>query len=91
MLDKEDASAVVPPIVAARDLRGDLAALLTGYPQGLYLLRPDRYVAAFFPIQSLLSADDAIDKLVGETWTEETLSAAPSLPLRKTATELARS
>ncbi len=91
VLDKEDASAVVPPIVAARDLRGDLAALLTGCPEGLYLLRPDRYVAAFFPIRSLLSADDAIDKLVGETWTEETLSAAPSLPLRKTATELARS
>jgi 3-(3-hydroxy-phenyl)propionate hydroxylase len=91
VLDKEDASAVDPPIVAARDLRGDLAALLTGYPQGLYLLRPDRYVAAFFPIQSLRSADDAIDKLVSETWTEETFSAASSLPLRKTVTALTRS
>jgi 3-(3-hydroxy-phenyl)propionate hydroxylase len=91
VLDKEDASAVDPPIVAARDLRGDLAALLTGYPQGLYLLRPDRYVAAFFPIQNLRSADDAIDKLVSETWTEATLSAASSLLLRKTAAALTRS
>ena len=91
VFDKEDASAVDPPTVAARDLRGDLAALLTGYPPGLYLLRPDRYVAAFFPVQSLLSADDAIDKLVSETWPEKTLPAAASLPPRKTVTAPTRS
>ena len=68
VLDKEDASAVDPPIVAARDLRGDLAGLLTGYPAGLYLLRPDRYVAAFFPVQNLQSAGEAIAKLTRETW-----------------------
>ena len=28
MLDKEDATAVEPPVIAARDLRGDLARLL---------------------------------------------------------------
>ena len=72
VLDKEDASAVAPPIVPARDLRGDLAALLTGYPAGLYLLRPDRYVAAFFPVQNVRSAGDAIAKLIRETWTEKT-------------------
>lgn len=87
--DKEDASAADPPTIVARDLRGDLAALLAGYPPGLYLLRPDRYVAAFFPTQSLLSAADAIDKLVSETWTEKTLPVASSL--RKTVTAQARS
>ena len=68
VLDKEDASAVDPPIVAARDLRGDLAGLLTGNAAGLYLLRPDRYVAAFFPVQNLQSAGEAIAKLTRETW-----------------------
>jgi 3-(3-hydroxy-phenyl)propionate hydroxylase len=68
VLDKENASAVEAPTVAARDLRGDLAELLTGYPAGLYLLRPDRYVAAFFPLQNLESADDAIIKLTRETY-----------------------
>ena len=32
-----------------RDLRGELAERLSGQPPGLYLLRPDRYVAGFFP------------------------------------------
>jgi 3-(3-hydroxy-phenyl)propionate hydroxylase len=67
VLDKEDASPVAAPAVAARDLRGDLAALLAGYPAGLYLLRPDRYVAAFFPLQNVASAGDAIAKLTRET------------------------
>jgi 3-(3-hydroxy-phenyl)propionate hydroxylase len=72
VLDKEDASAVDPPTVAARDLRGDLAALLAGYPAGLYLLRPDRYVAAFFPTPNLQPAGDAIARLIRETWTDKT-------------------
>ena len=72
VLDKEDASAVDPPTVAARDLRGDLAALLAAYPAGLYLLRPDRYVAAFFPTPNLQPAGDAIARLIRETWTDKT-------------------
>ncbi len=68
VLDKEDASPVAAPAVAARDLRGDLAALLAGYPAGLYLLRPDRYVAAFFPLQNVASAGDAIAGLTRETY-----------------------
>ncbi len=68
VLDKEDASPVAAPAVAARDLRGDLAALLAGYPAGLYLLRPDRYVAAFFPLQNVASAGDAIAGLTRQTY-----------------------
>jgi len=67
VLDKEDPSPVAAPAISARDLRGDLAALLAGYPAGLYLLRPDRYVAAFFPLQDIQSAGDAIAKLMRET------------------------
>jgi len=68
VLDKEDASAVEAPIVAARDLRGDLAALLKDYPAGLYLLRPDRYVAGFFPADEADAAATAIATLVRGTW-----------------------
>ena len=56
-----------PPLIAARDLRGDLARLLAGYPAGLYLLRPDRYVAAFFPVADAASAPAGISRLTGET------------------------
>jgi 3-(3-hydroxy-phenyl)propionate hydroxylase len=68
VLDKEDASPVEPPVVAARDLRGDLAQLLQAQPAGLYLLRPDRYVAAFFPVADSQRAGEAIAKLVRATW-----------------------
>ena len=71
VLDREDAAAAAPPIVAARDLRGDLAALLAGSPAGVYLLRPDRYVAAFFPAGDIESAPGAIATLVRNTWPHE--------------------
>ena len=67
VLDKEDASAVAPPAIAARDYRGELARLLAGQPAGLYLLRPDRYVAAFFPLAEIASAGDAIEQLIRST------------------------
>jgi len=67
VLDREDTSAVEAPVIAARDLRGDLARLLAGQPAGLYLLRPDRYVAAFFPVDDVVSAPAGIAKLTGET------------------------
>jgi 3-(3-hydroxy-phenyl)propionate hydroxylase len=67
-LDKEDASKVDAPAVAARDLRGDLAALLAGHPAGLFLLRPDRYVAAFFPADDIGTASDKLAKLMHDTW-----------------------
>jgi 3-(3-hydroxy-phenyl)propionate hydroxylase len=76
VLDKEDASAAEAPIVAARDLRGDLARLLAGQSPGLYLLRPDRYVAAFFPVEDVQSAPDGIAKLISETWPQ---TLAPSI------------
>ncbi len=65
--DREDTSAVEAPIIAARDLRGDLARLLAGQPAGLYLLRPDRYVAAFFPVADAASAPAGIARLTAET------------------------
>lgn len=68
VLDKEDASAVEAPAVSTRDLRGELAELLAGQPAGLYLLRPDRYVAAFFPVREISSAAEGVAQLVGATW-----------------------
>jgi len=68
VLDREDASPVELPTVAARDLRGDLVRLLAGHSAGFYLLRPDRYVAAFFPVQDIQSAPDGIATLIRGTW-----------------------
>jgi hypothetical protein len=68
VLDREDASPIELPTVAARDLRGDLARLLAGHSAGFYLLRPDRYVAAFFPVQDIQSAPDGIATLIRGTW-----------------------
>jgi 3-(3-hydroxy-phenyl)propionate hydroxylase len=67
ILDKEDAAAAAPPAITARDLRGDLAQLLAGHPAGLFLLRPDRYVAVFFPAESVASAGSEIARLTRET------------------------
>jgi len=69
VLEREDASIVEPPAIAARDLRGDLAALLKGYPAGLYLLRPDRYVAAHFPLEHSGKVPERIANLIRSTWT----------------------
>jgi 3-(3-hydroxy-phenyl)propionate hydroxylase len=75
VLDKEDASPVEPPIVAARDVRGELVALLNGQPPGLYLLRPDRYVAGFFPLAEISAVAENIERLVHTTWPK--LAPAP--------------
>jgi len=71
VLDKEDAASVEAPLIAARDLRGELAQRLAGQPRGLYLLRPDRYVAAFFPAASADTAAAAIADLVRQTWSPD--------------------
>jgi 3-(3-hydroxy-phenyl)propionate hydroxylase len=79
VLDKEDASAVAAPTVAARDFRGELAQLLAGCSPGLYFLRPDRYAAAFFPVRDVQSAPASIAGLVRETWSSaNSVSAARS-------------
>jgi 3-(3-hydroxy-phenyl)propionate hydroxylase len=68
VLDKEDASPVEPPVIATRDLRGELARLLSGQPPGLYLLRPDRYVTGFFPPANVSSVAENIAGMVRATW-----------------------
>jgi len=67
VLDKEDTSPVTAPVIGVRDLRGDLAQLLAGYPSGVYLLRPDRYVAAFFAEAAAQTAPAVIATLVRGT------------------------
>jgi 3-(3-hydroxy-phenyl)propionate hydroxylase len=65
--DKEDPSRPAPPVVTVRDIRGEMARLLSGHPPGLFLLRPDRYVAAFFPPEELSSIWRAITELFSRT------------------------
>jgi 3-(3-hydroxy-phenyl)propionate hydroxylase len=67
VLDKEDVSTASRSIVAVRDVRGDIATLTSRYPSGIYLLRPDRYVAACFtPDQSGTMSKD-IEMLCAST------------------------
>ena len=67
-LDREDASQTDDRIVTARDVRGDLAGLLRGHPPGLFVLRPDRYVCAFFPVGQIGSIRAALQELAAATW-----------------------
>jgi 3-(3-hydroxy-phenyl)propionate hydroxylase len=78
ILGREDATPVELPIVGVRDLRGDLAALLAGQPQGLYLLRPDRYVAAFLPADDIAAASAEVERLMRETWAQEPAPLRPA-------------
>jgi len=76
VLDKEDASPVEPPVIAVRDLRGELAKLLSGQPPGVYLLRPDRYVAGFFPLKEVSAVVENIAGIVRATWPRIALASA---------------
>lgn len=67
VFDKEEA----PPAKCAagvRDIRGDLARLLGDRAQGLYLLRPDRYVAVFLEADRIGAAVNDVARLVRDTW-----------------------
>jgi 3-(3-hydroxy-phenyl)propionate hydroxylase len=72
VLDREDASRVDDGIVTARDLRGDLAKLLAGHRPGLFLLRPDRYVAAFFAADQMPALWTDVTRLSDSTWPDIT-------------------
>lgn len=66
IFDKEE----VPPVgspAGVRDVRGDLARLLGDRPQGLFLLRPDRYVAAFLEADRIGPALQDIARLIRDT------------------------
>jgi hypothetical protein len=76
VLDKEDASPVESPVIATRDLRGELAQLLSGQPPGLYLLRPDRYVAGFFPLREIAAVVESIAGIIRSTWPTITSASA---------------
>jgi hypothetical protein len=45
-----------------------LAAFLPALPPGFLLLRPDRYVAAFLPVDGLAAALDRVRRLFASTW-----------------------
>jgi 3-(3-hydroxy-phenyl)propionate hydroxylase len=68
VFDKEEAPPAESVAVVARDARGDLARLLEGRPSGLFLLRPDRYVAAFLAADRIGPTSNDIATLVGSTW-----------------------
>ncbi len=76
VFDKEEALPAEAATAAARDVRGDLARLLHGRPQGLFLLRPDRYVAACFPVDRIESVSSGIATLIGTTWRGSTAVAS---------------
>src|SRR5262249_5658142 len=81
VMDKEDASTVDGPVMTVRDARGEVAKLLSPYPSGLYLVRPDRYVAGLFTRHQTSTCADDIAKCFATTW-ECGSAAACSLPFK---------
>ena len=63
ILAQDDCTTLGPRIIVARDLRGDLARLLKSYAPGLHLLRPDRYVAAYFAVDEMRSIQESLATL----------------------------
>ncbi len=51
------------------DPTGDLRTRLAGIPPGLFLLRPDRYVAAFLGMDRLVPAARDLEAMIARTWT----------------------
>ncbi|MGE0630555.1 MAG: bifunctional 3-(3-hydroxy-phenyl)propionate/3-hydroxycinnamic acid hydroxylase [Hyphomicrobiaceae bacterium] len=83
VLDREDASIPADGIVGVRDVRGELAGRLLGHSAGLYLIRPDRYVAAFFAVSDVASLSRRIGRLCDSTRAEAQLDCdAAGLTLR---------
>jgi 3-(3-hydroxy-phenyl)propionate hydroxylase len=77
VFDKEEAPPAELAAIAVRDLRGDLARLLSGQPPGLFLLRPDRYVAAFLPAGHIGPSAEDIKRLIASTWPSPALALSP--------------
>jgi 3-(3-hydroxy-phenyl)propionate hydroxylase len=80
VIGKDDASRPQPPVVAVRDLRGELATLLAAHPPGLFLLRPDRYVAAFFDLSEISTTWDEIRRLFETTTMQTAVQPRRTLP-----------
>ena len=62
-----ESPAVPQGVETAVDTRAELSNLLGPQPQGLLLLRPDRYVAAFLPAGDLVRAEQRVRELVART------------------------
>jgi 3-(3-hydroxy-phenyl)propionate hydroxylase len=62
-----DSSTVPQGVETAVDTRAELSKMLGPRPQGLLLLRPDRYVAAFLPAGNLVGAEQRVRELVAST------------------------
>jgi len=50
------------------DPSGELARILAGLPQGLLVVRPDRYVAVFLPAAQVHESVRRLERLIAGTW-----------------------
>jgi 3-(3-hydroxy-phenyl)propionate hydroxylase len=77
VLGKEDAGTAVESAIVVRDVRGEVAEMLSPYPPGFYLVRPDRYVAGFFPCDQAATLGVDIEKLCDSTWDDPGSTCPP--------------
>jgi len=63
-----DASPALVGVTSVCDLRGDFARSVRNCPPGILLIRPDRYVAAFFPAGDLVGGRREVDEMIARTW-----------------------
>jgi 3-(3-hydroxy-phenyl)propionate hydroxylase len=50
------------------EVEGEFSSSMRGFPAGLALLRPDRYVAAYLPAENLEAGIREVDELIARTW-----------------------
>jgi len=55
-------------VVGVVDLDGDFSRSMKHLPTGLFLIRPDRYVAAFLPAENFEAATREVDNRLATTW-----------------------
>jgi 3-(3-hydroxy-phenyl)propionate hydroxylase len=63
-----DNMAVPDDVTTVSDVKGDCSRSMKDIPPGLALIRPDRYVAAYLPAETLGRAVRKIDEMIAETW-----------------------
>ncbi len=55
-------------VTSVSEVDGEFSKSVRNLPPGLVLIRPDRYVAAFLPAETLASGIREVDKLIARTW-----------------------
>ena len=57
-------------VISVIDIKGDFSRSVKSVPPGLVLIRPDRYAAAFLPVEIIEAGIREVNELSARTWTQ---------------------